>query len=55
MSFVRAQYYEAFEEIPESVSLFYLAKFDNQKSKTIRISMHQQNQKWLVMGFNIKQ
>ena len=53
ISFVRAQYYEAFGKIPESVSLFYLAKFDNKKSKMVRISIHQQGQKWLVMGFKI--
>lgn len=51
--FIRAQYYEAFGGIPESVSLFYSAQFVAQKVLTIRIGMHQQNQKWLVMGFEI--
>lgn len=52
--FVRAQYYEAFGGIPESVSLFYSANCADQKALMIRISMHQQNQKWLVMGFSFE-
>ncbi len=54
MSFVRAQYYEAFGEMPESVSLFYLAKFSDQKALMVRISMHHQGNKWLVIGFNLE-
>lgn len=54
IGFVRAQYYEAFEDMPESVSLFYKADFAEQKVLMIRVSMHQQSQKWRVMGFNIQ-
>lgn len=49
--FVRAQYYEEFPGVPESVSLFYTASFSGAKALMMRISMHQQDQEWMVMGF----
>lgn len=54
MSFVRAQYYEAFGEFPESVSLYYLTKFHDKKALMIRVSLNQENEKWLVMGINLE-
>ncbi len=54
IEFVRAQYYESFGENPEQVSLFYSARFNNQKKLMIRISTHQQKQQWLIMGFNLE-
>jgi len=52
--YVRAQYYEAFENIPESVSLYYKQSFSSKKNAMVRISMHQEGGKWLVMGFNVQ-
>lgn len=49
--FVRAQYYEKFSDLPESVSLFYEATFSNHNKLMIRISMHEQDKAWVVMGF----
>ena len=53
LEFVRAQYYEAFSEFPETVGLYYIAKQSKQKSLGIKINLHQQNNKWLVYGFFI--
>ena len=53
-SFVRAQYYEAFAGIPESVSLFYLQIFPNEKKALTRVSFHQENRNWAVMGFRVE-
>lgn len=52
--FVRAQYYEEFGGIPESVSLNYLQTYKNEKKAFIRVSLHQENEKWIVMGFRIE-
>lgn len=52
--FVRAQYYEEFGGIPESVSLYYLQVYKNDKKAFIRVSFHQENEKWTVMGFRVE-
>jgi len=53
LSFVRAQYYEKFMDLPESVSLYYSVNFPTGKNLFIRVAMHQVNEKWVVMGFNM--
>lgn len=53
-AFVRAQYYEAFAGIPESVSLFYLQTFPNEKKSLTRVSFHQENNNWVAMGFRVE-
>jgi hypothetical protein len=53
-SYFRAQYYEEFENIPESVSLYYSQEFSSSKLLVFRVSMHQQKGEWVVMGFNIQ-
>jgi len=52
--FVRAQYYEAFSSIPESVSLYYLQTYQNKKKAFVRVSYHQDDGEWVVMGFRIE-
>ena len=51
ITFVRAQYYEKFKSTPESISLYYLTSFAAHKKLLIRVSMYEQNEKWLVLGF----
>jgi len=53
-AFVRAQYYEEFGGIPESVSLYYLQTFPNEKKALTRVSFHQENGNWAVMGFRVE-
>ena len=50
MKYVRSQYYEKFSDVPESVSLFYIASFSNQNKLMIRISMLEQDKDWVLMG-----
>lgn len=52
--FVRAQYYEEFDILPESVSLYYLQTYQGEKKAMVRVSFHQENNKWIVMGFRIE-
>lgn len=52
--FVRAQYYEEFDDIPESVSLYYLQTYQNGKKAFIRVSFHQESGNWAVMGFRVE-
>ena len=54
IKYVRAQYYEEFENLPESVSLYYLQSYPDSKKLMIRVSLHQVNGKWLVMGINVQ-
>jgi len=53
-NFVRAQYYEEFANVPESVSLYYLQTYKNNNEAFIRVSYHQEGGEWKVMGFSIK-
>lgn len=53
-TYQRAQFYEAHNDIPESVSLFYQQAFASNRSLTIRVSLHQQRDEWKVMGLNIQ-
>lgn len=50
LSFIRAQYYRAFENSPELISLHYLADAKDGKSILISISTHQQENKWSLLG-----
>lgn len=52
-SYQRSQFYEAFNKTPESVSLFYLQHFSKGRTLTIRLSVHENDGQWQVMGFNI--
>ncbi len=52
--FIRAQYYQEFGGIPESVSLYYLQTYKNDKKAFIRVSFHQGNGSWAVMGFRVE-
>ena len=53
-TYVRAQYYDEFIGIPESVSLYYAQNFSSQKKVLVRVSMQKENDRWLVMGFNVQ-
>lgn len=52
--FVRAQYYEEFGGLPESISLYYLQVHKKDKKTFIRVSFQQENEKWTVMGFRVE-
>lgn len=54
-SYLRGQYYLAFEEIPESVSLFFQADLPEGKFLVVRISMVEEGGKWVPLGFKIDQ
>ncbi len=51
--FIRAQYYEEFEGIPEFLSIHYLQTYKNDKKALIRVNFHQENGSWAVMGFGV--
>jgi len=55
ITFLRSQFYQAFDQIPESVSLFYKGKLKSKKSVIIRISYTQENQQWMLLGFKINE
>jgi len=51
VSYVRAQYYEAFDDVPESVSLFYEAEMADESSFVFRVSLHETDDGWRAIGF----
>ncbi|MCL1038496.1 DUF4019 domain-containing protein [Shewanella submarina] len=52
--FVRAQYYEEFDDFPESVSLYYVQAYKNNRKALVRVSFTQENGNWAVMGFRVE-
>jgi hypothetical protein len=53
-TYKRAQFYEAHGTVPESVSLYYKQVFTNNRELTIRVSLHETQGEWKVMGFNVQ-
>jgi len=49
-SFLRAQYYRAFDNSPELVSLHYLVEAKDGKSILISISTHEVGEQWQLLG-----
>jgi len=54
ITFVRAQYYEKFSDVPESVSLFYETQMTKDSSFMVRVSVHESDELWRALGFQFQ-
>jgi len=52
--FVRAQYYDAFNSMPEAVTLYYLQSYNDNQKMLMRVGFHQLEDEWRVMGFGLE-
>jgi len=52
--FIRAQYYEAFNSMPEAVTLYYLQSYNDNQKMLMRVGFHQLEGEWRVMGFGLE-